>query len=468
MKRSTSIIIGTIVALTMFVFLVIQSDNYLATTTILVQSNNEITALQAEHVINNIAQLPQQSVFLQTVSTQLLASTDPRWNEHIQVARTPGAGFISMSIRATSTKEANTVSTAITDLWIKEVKQYYDIPKDVQIRVTEYSVQQGSWRDFALMISFSLLIAILLVLVIILVIRTLQQHKKESNQKPTPIPQKKEDFSKEDSEESTIATPILEQKETQPTYLEPTFSTISELDKSKSESISVDEDDARSRLQHARAQERTFQAATAKEITNIPDDNIDDLFDTYAQGEQHIGKRDFVATTGSAPSNLPISEPTVHFGIPDDAKVIDDHSEDIPEYTHTEQTKKPVKATKNDSQTSVPKNTSMQEQGTQTSTTQENVQEKKVDTHDSVRESNVERSSQSNGVPMNLPIVGLTGKMTAAEIQEEVRSEESLRQSSDKNNPENIESPDLDREPTDEELKLRLNQLLQGNFKTKK
>lgn len=521
MGRVTIIIIGIITTLIVFAFVVVLRDNYHMSTTIFIKPNNEIMAAQADHVINNIAEIPQKETFITELNKSLSQSTNADWNQQVRTARQAGTGYIAVNIRTTSQEQTQAISVEATRLWMRYIEKLYVVTDEVDVQIIESKAYRGSWYDFVLGMTFSLLIGILISLILLLINNTFLQRSKsrvstvqrettttqtvtESN---TAQPASPED---QDNEVRTYKTPPSQMQEsdrsqkselphqameTQPSYIDPIFSQRSQLRIKEERPHTQDPEEAiSSEPHHARAQERNFIAATTREKGKVMQDvetEAHDLFEIYGQGTQQIGKKMHTTTTASAPENLPVVEPTMQFG-----DFLGEASTEITAQRKRNTSKEP-QHTPQPHKTVVIKKTKLKKQTTDTTdselvkdpTTEKDETMSKVDaTVDSPDENKIDNGTElhfqeeivktvsketpraTSGVPANLPIVGVTGKTTAAQFQsdkaklvsdENQKITETIpRTSSDH------EEIDLEREPTDEELKRRLNQLLQGKYKS--
>jgi len=465
MGRSTVIAIGIISTLLVFVFLVSYTDSYYVQTTLFIKPNNNVIAAQADHVINNIAAIPQRDIFSQKLISTLSEVTVDQWNEQIRTRREPATGYVTMNVRGASFDQAEAISIAASRLWIEQIANYYTINDEVDVRIVDQELQRGSWREFTLTIIFSLLIGLLISLVLHLVSNTLAIFKKrpiqkkpevKSTQQEKPRIQKTPEIYSANDQDITIAP----KDGSQPTFIAPTFSKRSGLVNTSGTVTSDQEENARIRLHHARAQERNLIAATKKELTENPKnaEQIDDVFDHYnrehALGAEGIGKD---TITDTAPENLPVVEIPISFGD------LSQLSTKTPREKQKELTKKKQISLKDSpSQESI--------QTTSGTLIEHKQQSAEPKTNEKIIDKRTASSSgQVSGAPMNLPIVGVTGKTTASALQEDVKAMEFTppKVTSEKKQVVKKEPIDLDREPTDEELKDRLNQLLQGHFKTK-
>lgn len=471
MGRSMTIGGGIATTLIVFVFMIAYGDNYHAETTIFIKPNNTTTAVQADHVINNIVVIPERDDFKNDLIEDLSETTIDNWNEHIRTKRTLQTGYITINIRSSSFEQSEAIAIAAVRLWIKNIKEYYKITDEIEVKIVAHELRRGSWREFTLAIIFSLLIGVLVTLIASLVHNTFIPHTKKHSSKPIVTTQtRKSDVPKFEQISTDKSSYNAQQK-----FRMPLFIKKSKTENDNAPIASYDEENARIRLHHARAEERNFIAATTKtklrQSTNDGPEQVKDVFDTYNSfqhplGAEGIGKS---SITDTAPDNLPIAETTAAFSdTPVNLQATKKKQSETNQMSSTDQshiskrsdelqpTKKAVNRLENviiapkQNETKKPKENSQTEKMPKTLPAQT-------------------ENNRINDAPLNLPIVGVTGKTTASKIQENkskftftppISKQRKVKETSE-------EPGDLEREPTDKELKERLNQLLKGNFKTK-
>lgn len=229
-------VITIIISVVFFLLLLDSSKKYQSEISIIVIPKSEKAAADSEHIVENLKIFPTKLSFYEklirdndNLRDNLLNFSDGQkrniWNKDLEVRREEGSSIITIAIVKDDSEEARLISKAVTSNLLNIAGFYYDIKRDIDIRIVEGPIIRSFFSNWILIIISSIAIGIIISFLINFIFHLsfdyLEKKRRETgirlrdtiNEKKSKI--KREETRKPSEEKAVVYKKIEEKKDIQ-------------------------------------------------------------------------------------------------------------------------------------------------------------------------------------------------------------------------------------------------------------
>lgn len=160
-----------------FIFLAKNNQVYFSEISIIFIPKSEKAALNSEQILGNLEKLPQKLSFYQKMIREnnnienYLSGISPEkikseWNNDLKINREGSSSIITFSIAQKNQLEATNFSRALVSTLLNSAAHYYDIKRDIDLRIIEGPIIQSSISNVANLVFFSLFLGLIIVVLL--------------------------------------------------------------------------------------------------------------------------------------------------------------------------------------------------------------------------------------------------------------------------------------------------------------